>query len=76
MSDINVVNQPMLKKALGGTIVGNTMEWYDVGVEYVNVIQDRLANVLRASPVQAPRQLANGHADRIRGGPLRAPATR
>ncbi|NYE96101.1 MHS family proline/betaine transporter-like MFS transporter [Psychromicrobium silvestre] len=22
----------MLKKALGGTIVGNTMEWYDVGV--------------------------------------------
>jgi MHS family proline/betaine transporter-like MFS transporter len=32
VSDINVVNQPMLKKALGGTIVGNTMEWYDVGV--------------------------------------------
>jgi len=31
-SDVNVVNQPMLKKALGGTIVGNTMEWYDVGV--------------------------------------------
>lgn len=29
---VNVVNQPMLKKALGGTIVGNTMEWYDVGV--------------------------------------------
>ncbi len=31
-SDVNVVNRPMLKKALGGTIVGNTMEWYDVGV--------------------------------------------
>jgi MFS transporter, MHS family, proline/betaine transporter len=31
-SDVNVVNQPMLKKALGGTIVGNTMEWYDVGI--------------------------------------------
>lgn len=31
-SDVNVVNQPMLKKALGGTILGNTMEWYDVGV--------------------------------------------
>ncbi|MBD1541436.1 MFS transporter [Arthrobacter sp. IA7] len=31
-SDINVVDQRMLKKALGGTIVGNTMEWYDVGV--------------------------------------------
>ena len=32
MSDINVVDRQMLKKALGGTIVGNTMEWYDVGV--------------------------------------------
>jgi MHS family proline/betaine transporter-like MFS transporter len=32
VSDVNVVNQRMLKKALGGTIVGNTMEWYDVGV--------------------------------------------
>ncbi|MEV4953330.1 MFS transporter [Paenarthrobacter nitroguajacolicus] len=31
-SDVNVVNKPMLRKALGGTIVGNTMEWYDVGV--------------------------------------------
>ncbi|CAM3146863.1 Proline/betaine transporter [Arthrobacter ulcerisalmonis] len=31
-SDVNVVNQPMLRKAMGGTIVGNTMEWYDVGV--------------------------------------------
>lgn len=32
VSDVNVVDQPMLKKALGGTVVGNTMEWYDVGV--------------------------------------------
>ncbi|BAS12479.1 transporter protein [Arthrobacter sp. Hiyo8] len=32
VSDVNVVNQTMLKKALGGTIVVNTMEWYDVGV--------------------------------------------
>ncbi|MFH5879607.1 MFS transporter [Arthrobacter sp. NA-172] len=32
VSDVNVVDKPMLKKALGGTIVGNTMEWYDVGV--------------------------------------------
>jgi MHS family proline/betaine transporter-like MFS transporter len=32
VSDVNVVDQPMLKRALGGTIVGNTMEWYDVGV--------------------------------------------
>ncbi|MEZ2389404.1 MFS transporter [bacterium RCC_150] len=32
VSDVNVVNQSMLKRALGGMIVGNTMEWYDVGV--------------------------------------------
>jgi len=31
-SHVNIVDRPMLKKALGGTIVGNTMEWYDVGV--------------------------------------------
>ena len=31
-TDVNVVDRKMLKKALGGTIVGNTMEWYDVGV--------------------------------------------
>ena len=32
VSDVNVVDHPKLKMALGGTIVGNTMEWYDVGV--------------------------------------------
>ncbi|WP_245827773.1 MFS transporter [Sinomonas mesophila] len=32
VDDVNVVDQPMLKKAIGGTIVGNTMEWFDVGV--------------------------------------------
>ncbi|WP_415854050.1 MFS transporter [Sinomonas sp. G460-2] len=32
VSDINVVDHPMLRKAIGGMIVGNTMEWYDVGV--------------------------------------------
>jgi MHS family proline/betaine transporter-like MFS transporter len=32
VSDVNVVDRPVLRKALGGTIVGNTMEWYDVGV--------------------------------------------
>ncbi|MHA7305731.1 MFS transporter [Arthrobacter sp. TMN-49] len=32
VDDVNIVNAPMLKKALGGTVVGNTMEWYDVGV--------------------------------------------
>lgn len=32
VSHVNIVDRPMLRKALGGTIVGNTMEWYDVGV--------------------------------------------
>lgn len=32
VDDVNVVEKPMLKKAVGGTVVGNTMEWYDVGV--------------------------------------------
>ncbi|MHA7222358.1 MFS transporter [Arthrobacter sp. RHLT1-20] len=32
VSHINVVDRPVMRKALGGTIVGNTMEWYDVGV--------------------------------------------
>ena len=32
VSHINIVDRPMMRKALGGTIVGNTMEWYDVGV--------------------------------------------
>jgi MHS family proline/betaine transporter-like MFS transporter len=32
VSDVNVVDHRTLRKALGGTIVGNTMEWYDVGV--------------------------------------------
>ena len=30
--DIQIVDTTMLKRALRGTIVGNTMEWYDVGV--------------------------------------------
>ncbi|WP_369046194.1 MFS transporter [Sinomonas sp. P10A9] len=32
IADVNVVDQPMLKRAIGGTVVGNTMEWFDVGV--------------------------------------------
>lgn len=31
-SDVNIVDKPIMKRALGGTIVGNTMEWYDVGI--------------------------------------------
>ena len=32
VEDVNVVDDSMLKKAIGGTVVGNLMEWYDVGV--------------------------------------------
>lgn len=32
VDDIQVVERPTLRKAVGGTVVGNTMEWYDVGV--------------------------------------------
>lgn len=32
VEDVTVVDRPMLKRAVGGTVVGNTMEWYDVGV--------------------------------------------
>jgi MHS family proline/betaine transporter-like MFS transporter len=32
VDDVNIVKHRTLRKALGGTIVGNTMEWYDVGV--------------------------------------------
>ncbi len=32
VDDVTVVDKSMLKKAVGGTVVGNTMEWFDVGV--------------------------------------------
>ncbi|KAD4060079.1 MFS transporter [Arthrobacter yangruifuii] len=32
VGDVNVVDKSMMKKAVGGTVVGNTMEWFDVGV--------------------------------------------
>ncbi|MCC3289984.1 MFS transporter [Arthrobacter sp. zg-Y1110] len=32
VDDVNVVDKSMMKKAVGGTVVGNTMEWFDVGV--------------------------------------------
>src|SRR5579859_1298843 len=32
VGDVNVVDSSMLRRAIGGTIVGNTMEWFDVGV--------------------------------------------
>lgn len=32
VSDVTVVDQSLMRRAVTGTIVGNTMEWYDVGV--------------------------------------------
>ncbi|GAA1709570.1 glycine betaine/L-proline transporter ProP [Isoptericola hypogeus] len=32
LADITVVDGAMLKKTIGGTAVGNLMEWYDVGI--------------------------------------------
>ncbi|TPX02140.1 MFS transporter [Schumannella luteola] len=32
VGDITVVDRSMMRRAISGTIVGNTMEWYDVGV--------------------------------------------
>ncbi|RBP99043.1 MFS transporter [Bifidobacterium xylocopae] len=32
MSDVTVVESSTLKRAIAGTVVGNFMEWYDVGV--------------------------------------------
>jgi MFS transporter, MHS family, proline/betaine transporter len=31
-SDVTVVDKSMMRRAIGGTVVGNTMEWYDVGI--------------------------------------------
>lgn len=43
VEDVNVVDGSMLKKAIGGTVVGNLMEWYDVGVYgYLAVIIGKL----------------------------------
>ncbi|WP_172119425.1 MFS transporter [Actinomyces faecalis] len=39
VDDVTVVEEPALKKAILGSVVGNLMEWYDVGVYgYVAVI--------------------------------------
>lgn len=32
VDDVTVVDQSAMKRAIGGTVVGNTMEWYDVGI--------------------------------------------
>nr|WP_240470810.1 MFS transporter [Haematomicrobium sanguinis] len=43
VDDVTVVERPMLKKAIGGTVVGNLMEWYDIGIYgYLSVIIGRV----------------------------------
>ncbi|MGO3886455.1 MAG: MFS transporter [Mycetocola sp.] len=43
VDDVTVVDKPMLRKAVAGTVVGNLMEWYDVGVYgYLAVIMGRV----------------------------------
>ncbi|PZF58765.1 MFS transporter [Curtobacterium sp. MCSS17_008] len=32
LSDVTVVDRSMMRRAVSGMVVGNTMEWYDVGV--------------------------------------------
>lgn len=32
VDDVTVVEKPMLRKAVGGTVVGNGMEWFDFGI--------------------------------------------
>jgi len=32
VDDVTVVDRPMLRRAVAGTVVGNAMEWYDIGV--------------------------------------------
>ncbi|OMH23325.1 MFS transporter [Tersicoccus phoenicis] len=32
VADVNVVDPPKLRRAVSGTVVGNTMEWYDFGI--------------------------------------------
>ena len=37
VDDVTVVDRPMLRRAVAGTVVGNLMEWYDIGV-YLSLI--------------------------------------
>jgi MHS family proline/betaine transporter-like MFS transporter len=43
VDDITVVDRPMLRRAVAGTVVGNLMEWYDIGIYgYLAVIIGRV----------------------------------
>lgn len=53
VGDVNVVDKPMLKKAVAGMVVGNTMEWFDVGVYgYLAVTMGKVFLSDAASSVQ------------------------
>ncbi|GGI08806.1 MFS transporter [Isoptericola cucumis] len=53
VSDVTVVDGPMLKKTIGGTVVGNFMEWYDVGVYgYLAVVMGAVFLPTASSGVQ------------------------
>ncbi|MDN6803461.1 MAG: hypothetical protein L0L47_07780, partial [Bifidobacterium mongoliense] len=53
VSDVTVVEPPVLKKTIAGTVVGNLMEWYDVGVHgYLAVIMGQVFLPTAASSVQ------------------------
>ncbi len=43
VDDVTVVDRPMLRRAVAGTVVGNLMEWYDIGIYgYLAVIIGRM----------------------------------
>ncbi|GAA2188991.1 MFS transporter [Leucobacter alluvii] len=43
VDDVHIVDRPMLKRAIAGTVVGNLMEWYDIGIYgYLAVIIGRV----------------------------------
>ncbi|WP_336660428.1 MFS transporter [Leucobacter sp. USHLN153] len=43
VDDVTVVDRPMLRRAVGGAVVGNIMEWYDIGIYgYLAVIIGRV----------------------------------
>ncbi|WP_074015393.1 MFS transporter [Actinomyces polynesiensis] len=53
VSDVTVVDQPLMRRAVTGTVVGNTMEWYDVGVYgYLAVVMGQVFLPTAESSVQ------------------------
>ncbi|UFU13268.1 MFS transporter [Curtobacterium sp. C1] len=53
VSDVTVVDKSMMRRAVSGMVVGNTMEWYDVGVYgYLAVTMGQVFLPTAASSVQ------------------------